>query len=418
MGIWLSGSSIRSEGNLRQLGKSAAILSLAFMAIALGGCEQNDAANSNDDLETSIEGPALEIEPLNVVENLPHIYPSNWFFAHDVNFFNMLDGKIVILDAEAGTKEYKGQLPAGQAASFAFSKTNNEIYVAETLLENRVSGERRDILSIYDTASLGVKDRISLPAKRYQGMPFESSFALVDSDKMGLIFNFTPAASVTVVDIPNRRVLSEVPLPGCAMIFPAGIRAFSSVCGDGAIVTISLDAAGAVIDEKRTKPFIDIDNNAMFLKNANIGSVRYFPTYLGDIQPVDFSGGSPKLLEKWPLTDDQERKAGWRPGGWNLISENAAGEIFILMHQQGKEGSHKDPGSELWVFDSKSKKRVRKIELRNPAISIHVTKGKSPRLIAFNVELELDIYDANSGKWSHKIGGLATETSFGLYGVE
>lgn len=403
---------------MRKLNKTLNSRFLFLISLtALAGCSEREASNQDSSEVQQVQGPALEVEPQGVVEQLPETYPASWFFAHDLNFFNMLDGKVVILDAAAKTKEYKGQLPAGQAASFAFSSRKKEIYVAETLHAERVAGKRRDVLSIYDTKTLLAKARIELPTKRYQGMPFESSFILLNGDSLGLVFNFTPAASVTVVDLAGQKILSEVPMPGCAMMFPAGALSFSTLCGDGTLMTVTLNEDGSVAGDTKTKPFIDIDNNALYIKYAQVGSIRYFPTYLGDMQPIDFSGGEPKLLKKWSLTTKSERKDGWRPGGWGLLTSSPSGEIFILMHPEGKEGSHKDPGAEIWVYDAATGKRNRKIKLDTPAISIHYTGGKSPMLVAFNTNLELDIYSAKTGDWSHKIGGLATETAFGMYGT-
>ena len=49
---------------------------------------------------------------------------------------------------------------------------------------------------------------------------------LIDEDRYLLVLNFTPAISVTVIDIEKREVLSEIPIGGCNMIYPSGKRGF------------------------------------------------------------------------------------------------------------------------------------------------------------------------------------------------
>jgi methylamine dehydrogenase heavy chain len=80
------------------------------------------------------------------------------------------------------------------------------------------------------------------------------------------------------------------------------------------------------------------------------------------------------------------------------------------MHAQGREGSHKDPGVEVWVFDGEAESRVRRIELALPAISIAVTRDENPLLIATNINMEIDVYDATSGNHLRTLGDFGQET--------
>jgi methylamine dehydrogenase heavy chain len=68
------------------------------------------------------------------------------------------------------------------------------------------------------------------------------------------------------------------------------------------------------------------------------------------------------------------------------------------MHQGG-EGTHKDPGNQVWVFDVDKRVRVRTIALSSPAGAIQVTEDAQPLLLAaFIGSHNLDIYDAQSGR--------------------
>ena len=64
-----------------------------------------------------------------------------------------------------------------------------------------------------------------------------------------------------------------------------------------------------------------------------------------------------KAGARWSLLDAADRKASWRPGGMQHLSVHAAsGRLYSLMHVGG-ECSHKDPGTEVWVYDLASRKR-------------------------------------------------------------
>jgi methylamine dehydrogenase heavy chain len=71
------------------------------------------------------------------------------------------------------------------------------------------------------------------------------------------------------------------------------------------------------------------------------------------------------------------------------------------MHKDGAEGTQKNGGSEIWIFDIKEQKRVGKIELKTWGVSVALAGDK---LIVTNAEMQLDIYDTGSGSFSHKFG--------------
>ncbi|RMF08427.1 MAG: amine dehydrogenase, partial [Alphaproteobacteria bacterium] len=238
----------------------------------------------------------LPAETVPNVLALPESYPKTWIFAHDANFFSLVDGKVVILDVAAQTRQYKGQIGAGQFATFLQATTRPELYVAETFYSRRIRGERTDAITIYDTASLQFKDEIILPGgKRGQSVTQKNSFRFTDGERLGLIFNFTPAASVTIVDLPARAVLNEIQIPGCSLIYPTGQRGFSTLCGNGKMVSFVLDEAGREAGRYETEAFNDIDGDPLFMKAARIGGVSYFVSFKGRVQPVDLSGARAKV---------------------------------------------------------------------------------------------------------------------------
>jgi methylamine dehydrogenase heavy chain len=87
------------------------------------------------------------------------------------------------------------------------------------------------------------------------------------------------------------------------------------------------------------------------------------------------------------------------------------------MMPDGYQGSHKDPATEVWYFDSAAKKRKQRIALKVPAIAIDVVDGDTPLLLVVNVEASLDIYDATSGEYLRSIHDIG-ETPYMVHRME
>ena len=68
------------------------------------------------------------------------------------------------------------------------------------------------------------------------------------------------------------------------------------------------------------------------------------------------------------------------------------GLMFVLMHQGG-EWTHKQFGTEVWVFDAAKKTRVGRIKLKTPAYSIYVSNSDKPILYALSLlKSQMDEY--------------------------
>lgn len=356
-------------------------------------------------LTTGVVKAELPPEPIMKVASLPSEYPDTWVFAHDPNFDALIAGRVSILDVAADNREYKGALDASQFATFATSKYRSELYVAETFYSKGTRGERTDLLTVYDKASLKPLDEIDLPgAKRGQVVSNKYAMQLVSKDRYLLLFNFTPAASVLVVNLQTRDIVSEVEIPGCSMIYPTGDIGFSSLCADGSMLSFELSETGSVVERVRTPSFFSIDNDPLFDKPSYVGKTAYFPSFLGQMQPIDLSSHTPDILEPWSLVNETEREQNWRPSGWQIISAHPNGQLYVLMQKDGYNGSHKFGGEEVWVFDSSSKKRIRRITLDTPGFSIEVTQGENPYLVVNNQSMDISIYTAE-GELVRSIGG-------------
>jgi methylamine dehydrogenase heavy chain len=110
-------------------------------------------------------------------------------------------------------------------------------------------------------------------------------------------------------------------------------------------------------------------------------------------------------------------KNGWRPGGLQLTASDSKGRLYVLMHKDSYDGSHKDPGIEVWVFDTDARRRIDRIKLQHPAISIEVTRDDDPLLVTTNINMEVDVYNAGDGEHLRTIGNFGQETPLLLHGA-
>lgn len=361
----------------------------------------------------------LPEEQIPAVATLPDTYPASWMLVHDMNFTSLLDGRVVVVDTAAATENYKGGMPAGQFAMFTAARTRPEIYVAETFHARLTRGARTDVITIYDRSTLAVKGEIVLPGgKRGQFVSTKNSFKLTNDEKWALLFNFTPASSVSVIDLESRKILGEVDLPGCSMIYPTGARGFSTLCADGTMTALELGADGAVVSSRTTSPFNDIDRDAMFMMPAMVGNTAWFVTFSGNVQGVDLTGPMAVPKAKFALGPADGAVTEWRPGGWQVVTADASGLLYILMNPAGKEGSHKDGGTEVWVVDPVRKQRLRRIKLASPGLSIEVTKEANPGLVVARPDGALDVYDTVSGTVRKTLGGGITISPFTMSAVQ
>ncbi|WP_374649622.1 amine dehydrogenase large subunit [Rhizorhabdus sp.] len=346
----------------------------------------------------------LPVEPIpNVLELTPK-YPASWIYVQDLHFNSILDGRAAIVDVAAENSAVKGQIPVAQFGTLLPSTTRPDIYVAETFHARLTRGERTDVITIWDKATLKPKGEIALPGgKRGQFVTLRHAFQLTNGEKWALLFNFTPASSVSVIDLDSRTILNEIDLPGCSLIYPTGERGFTSLCADGTMTSIALDAAGKVASSATSKAINDIDHDAMFMTPTMVGRTAWFATFTGSLHGIDLSGPVARDLGSFAMPKEKTAEGEWRPGGWQVISSDPAGRVYVLMNPAGKEGTHKDGGTEVWVVDPARKQRVARVPLANPAISIEVTAQASPLLVASRADGSLDVYDAASGKLQRSI---------------
>jgi len=351
--------------------------------------------------------------PSDVTQGLPTARlatpPSpHWVWVNDLNFPSMVDGRAHLVDGDTG--RYLGALSTGFSFSRLVPAHNGRLlYSPETYFSRGTRGIRTDVVTVYDAATLDVVGEIGIPPKRSSNVPKLGNAALTDDDRFLLVYNFNPGQSVTVVDTSRRTFAAEVGTPGCALVYPTGPRSFFSVCGDGSLLLVELDARGAAAHQERTQPLLEMAHDPVTETAVRRGDTWYFVTMDGQVLPVQAEGRTATAGAGWWLTSAAERQEGWRPGGVQQVALHAGqNHLYAIMHQ-GSRDTHKDPGKEIWVYDLSSRQRVGRIALRAPATSIQTSTDARPLLFsAFADASDLDVYDAVSGQLLRTVEHVAT----------
>ena len=350
-----------------------------FLAVASIGA----AAASAADFPTP-----LPAETIPKVDTLPAKYPTTWGLVSYPN------DRIEIRDVGSDSRDVKGQIPAHDSGVWLISDKRPEIYVADTVWSRGNRGVRTDFITVFDKQTLNAIGEIVLPgAKRGLMVAMQGMLAFTDEQRMALVFNFTPATSVTVVDLVNRQVLGEVDIPGCSLVYPSGTRGFSTLCASGTMLTVRLDAKGAVTGKSESKVFNPLDTDPLFTTSATLGGVRYFASLHGRVQPVDMRTDDVKILPDWPLVPAAEAAGNWRPSGWQVIAADDQKLLYVLMQPNAHEGTHKDPATEVWVYNATTKARVKRFRLARPGASIALTHSAEP-LVLVQAGARLDVYES------------------------
>ena len=339
---------------------------------------------------------------------LPAEYEPHWVWVDDIAFGHMMDGRAYLVDADS--EKFLGTLSTGGFFKKLELPTNTpEIYAAATFYTRVNRGERTDVVTVFDRQTLSPVDEIVIPPKRMTGAPTIAHSALTDDQRFMLVANLTPAQSVSVVDMQERKFVGEIATPGCTLVFPTGPRRFMSFCGDGSLLTVNLDAEGNDARQARSEPFFDPWQDPVSVKGVRVNDQWLFVSFDSQVHAVDIAGEEPRFLPTWSLLTDKDRRDSWRTGGIQMLAvHEKRGLLFTLMHRGGIE-THKDPGNRVWVYDLATRERIRKIKLKGAATSIQVTQDDDPLLLAAFIGMpKLTVYDPDTGEHLRSISQLGS----------
>jgi methylamine dehydrogenase heavy chain len=281
-------------------------------------------------------------------------------YVPDLAISHITDGRIRVLDAASG--KFLGMISTAYVGNMALSPKRDEVYVATTHLSRSTRGERADVLEVYGADDLAFKYEVLLPPKRAQALNYRHLVATTANGRYVLVQNATPATSVTVVDLKERKVAAEVPNPGCWGALPAAGHPtrFSSLCGDGTMLTVTLDEQGQPAERQSSGKLFDADQDAWFHNAERVGDRYWYVSFQGKVTELNLGGAVAQVTSTHDLIATKaERAQGWRPGGYQNAAVDPSGRYLVAaMHPKGGEGSHKLPADKLWVMDLRTGKRL------------------------------------------------------------
>ncbi|HEV8018318.1 MAG TPA: amine dehydrogenase large subunit [Steroidobacteraceae bacterium] len=344
--------------------------------------------------------PPLPAEHL-IVEPLPPRSP-HWVYVFDEAFANEIDSRIHLFDGDSYRR--LGQIDGGFYTSVSISPDGATTAIAATYFARGWHGARTDVVEFTDNSTLVVAREIALPPKRAMTAP--SLFNIAYSADAHFLYAayMTPAASFGVLDPAQGKLLGEIDTAGCVLVIPSGPNRVSSLCESGRLLTVTLDAAGHEASRAMSEPFFDADTDPVFVQGIPTTRGYAFLSFLGEVHEIDFSGPQPVFAPPWSLVSAAE-KGHWRPGAMQVGAiHRGLGRLYVPMHEGG-EGTHKDGGTEMWVFDLTSHRRLARWPLKAQGLSrvlaVQVSQDTAPIVFAATETADLAVFDALTGHLRH-----------------
>lgn len=333
--------------------------------------------------------PPLPIEYA-TVEKLSNYEDQGWFWIYGSRAPNMTDSRAFLFD-ESG--KHLGQLSTGHwLNSLLPLHRSGELVTVETYLSRGTRGERTDLVVVYDATTLDVNHEIDIPPKRMHALTNAGLAVVSDDERFMLVLNYTPAQSISVVDLQNHSFVGEFETPGCSSIYSGGNRDFFSICGDGGFLHTRLDEQGMVDFSQRTEPLFDPIYNFVSTSASRIGNTWYFVTIESDVLSFVMDERGVSKGDEWSLVTAEEREEDWRiSGANNTAAHSDSGRLYVLMHEGGGRDSYNEPGTHIWIFDTSTGQRIGTAELHDLGLGIAVSQGPNPRLYSVGLEVHLPI---------------------------
>lgn len=278
--------------------------------------------------------------------------------------------------------------------------SRREAYFVDSFYSRGVRGERSDMLTVVDMTDLTPKAEVPIPAKA-AALRIRGHIGLLNDERHVVVFNMTPAQSVSVVDVVDREFAGEISTAGCGIIMPAGPRGFLMLCGDGTLQLVQLDAEGREAGRQRSKPFFEVEKDPVFDSVVYAGGDWLLVTHDGMVRQVGVDGDRIRVGEAWSMLNAEDREEGgkkeqWRPGGFQPFALHRASSLLYALMHKGKVDTPHANGTELWVFDTNVRKRVGRWVLPVEAGSLLVSQEPTPRLYLVDKDNKLQIHDGKT----------------------
>lgn len=329
---------------------------------------------------------ALEPEILTVQERIPE-----GPHAFAMNFSVNGSSQIAVLDAD--DLSLVGTIGTGTFATMMLTPDKSALYTSSIYLRRYTYGEAEAVVQEWDPQTLELRREFLVSPKLAQTLTQRGVLNISADGKFLIVQNATPATSITIADTAAGTNLGEIPTPGCWTAYPSVEgTAFTMLCGDGTLAKYTYDAIGKAEAPAKSEKIFDADKDPLYGDAMRIDGKLVYVSYGGTLYVVDDSGEKPVLDRTVPFAE-----AGWAPGGYNLMAYNEPTHtLFVLMHSEPYDGSHKNPAEEIWAIDTTSMKVVG----RSPAhheINVAVGGGDKPVLVGLDHTGIVYRYDVATG---------------------
>jgi methylamine dehydrogenase heavy chain len=344
--------------------------------------------------------PPLPAEHLTVARVGPR--SPHWVYVVDYAFNNEIDSRVYLFDGD--TYRRIGQMDAGFLPGVNLSPDGKTTAIATTYFARGGHGTRTDVVEFNDNDTLGKTGEIVIPPKHTHTFPMLFTVAYSADGRFVYTPYLTPAASFGVLDPEKKTVLSEIDTAGCTLVIPWGPDRVSSICESGRLLTVTVNAEGHEASRTSSEPFFDPDQDPVFVQGILLSDGYAYLSFLGLVHEINFTRAEPVMRTPWSLVSPAE-KGTWRPGGAQVGTvQRVLGKLFVPMHR-GAEGSHKDGGSEIWVFDLKSHQRTARWPIDTKrfgrVVAVQVSQDAAPLLFAATDQADLLVFDAQTGRLNH-----------------
>ncbi|WP_181704799.1 methylamine dehydrogenase (amicyanin) large subunit [Chthonobacter rhizosphaerae] len=269
-------------------------------------------------------------------------------------------------------------------------------------------GERTDYVEVFDPVTHEPTADIELPnTPRFLVGTYPWMSALTPNNKTLLFYQFSPTPAVGVVDLAGKRFDRMIEVPDCYHIFPSSDQTFYMHCRDGSLLKVTRGEGGEPQTQNtevfhREDEYL-INHPAYSPKNGRL----VWPTYTGKIFQADLGGENATFREPIEAFTEEEKQAGWAPGGWQQVAYHRDSNRIFLLADQRPQWTHKTPSRFVLVIDAETGQRIARYDLGRNIDSIAVSQDAEPQLYALStVERTLFIHDAATGEETSSVDQL------------
>jgi methylamine dehydrogenase heavy chain len=314
-------------------------------------------------------------------------------------------GRGVLLDTEKN--EVLSTIDLGwEGGKVEWPSSGKYFYVHGIFMSRGFHGDRKDAVEIYDKYTFEKKGEIAVPPKAVRGYPSVQLSGFTDDDRFLLLQGCSPASSIMVLDLQSRELASEVETAGCAYVLPTGKRTFAAACGDGSLLQITIDDRGHEASRIKLPDVFDPKADQLNVSAGVRGKNAYYIlTHRGMLHTIRFDSGKLVVESRWSIAE-KDGDQNWVPADilQQVAVHEATGRLYVLMQRtklEPKGGGydfHRNPGTEAWVFDLKSHRRLQRIVFEQPVAEIAVSQDANPVFYAASTLVQkLWAYDGQTG---------------------